>query len=85
MIKTNYNNIQIYNGSQFYLWRKFEYKEKTTNQLQVIDKLYKVALSEPILLSSTKLFTFFSNRGWSSDDPMIVGFTSTYAISVYHH
>jgi hypothetical protein len=47
MIKTNYNNIQIYSGNQFYLWRKFEYKEKTTNLPQVIDKLYKVVLSEP--------------------------------------
>jgi hypothetical protein len=31
--------FQLYRGSQFYWWRKLEYPEKTTDLLQVIDKL----------------------------------------------
>jgi hypothetical protein len=30
--------FQLYRGSQFYWWKKPEYKEKTTDLLQVIDK-----------------------------------------------
>ena len=33
--------FQLYRGSQFFWWRKPEYSgEKTTDLLQVIDKLY---------------------------------------------
>jgi hypothetical protein len=32
--------FQLYLGSQFYWWRKPEYREKTTDLFQVTDKLY---------------------------------------------
>jgi hypothetical protein len=31
--------FQLYRGDQFYWWRKQEYLEKTTDLLQVADKL----------------------------------------------
>ena len=38
------NNIELYRDGQFYLWRRLEYSEKTTNLPQVTNKLDHIML-----------------------------------------
>jgi hypothetical protein len=59
--------LQLYNGSQFYWWRKPEYLEKTTDLSQFTDKLYHIIInvvSSTPGLSGIRTHNFSGNRHW---------------------
>jgi hypothetical protein len=65
--------FQLYHGSQFYLWRKPQYPEKTISLSQVIDNFYRddpmiTTMKAPSRIEKTGQGVIPLNPGTSQND-----------------
>jgi uncharacterized membrane protein len=82
VFNATFNNILVIS------WRSVLLVEKTTDLWQVTDKLYHIMLEDYLFAYGVVVFFpsfFILLRGRHGRDRMVVGFTTTCTISVYHH